>query len=222
MKKIFDVTVSVVLVVCAVAMSSMYVYRQLRPVQSSTAPKVAVKVTEWPSILSSGRVIAGEETARVKVAVLTDFECPSCRGLHTRIHEWMAAYPADLQITYIHHPLDYHKFALPAARISECLRSTVPLQRWSDVVFSQQDSLGKKSWGKLAMEAGAPDTSAVNECANNPSPVRAIEDGLKIGERIALGGTPTVIVNGWKFSGQPSRTQMDSIVSAARSANRGE
>lgn len=215
MKKVLDVALSIVLVVCAVAMTSMYAYKQTRPVEQN-ASSPPVKVDDWPNVLAAGRVLTGHDAARLKIAVLTDFECPSCRGLHSRLHDWAAAYPSDLQVKYIHYPLDYHSFALPAARVAECLKDVVPLQRWSDVIFTQQDSLGHKSWAQFAHEAGAADTSGVESCAKSSQSIPQIEAGLRIGQNVSLKGTPTVIANGWKLSKPPTRQQIDSMILALR------
>ncbi len=194
-------------------MTSVFVYKQLRPgVSASAQTPPPEKVPEWLGILASGRVVAGGDSAKVKLVVLTDFECPACRVLHERMREWVIAYPDELQVIYVHHPLRYHRLGLLAARASECLRNSITLQKWSDVVFAQQDSLGKKSWSQFALEAGATDTTGIDSCASSTNPVAAIEAGLRVGEQEKLTGTPTVLVNGWNFSRPISRVQLDSMI----------
>jgi len=76
---------------------------------------------------------------------------------------------------------------------------------WLDAVLKKQDSIGLRSWGEFAVEAGIPDTASISRCARNPSPVLRIDSGLVLGERLGVNGTPTVFVNGWRMPGLPTR-----------------
>jgi protein-disulfide isomerase len=120
-----------------------------------------------------------------------------------------------VQVLLVHFPLAIHRFAKPAARALECAYHGGSAESFTSTVFSHEDSMGVITWGELAHRAGIVDTARVERCARDPAPVRRIEEGVALGERIGVRGTPTVMINGWRY-GVPSREQLDSTVTAMR------
>jgi protein-disulfide isomerase len=80
------------------------------------------------------------------------------------------------------------------------------------VVYNGQDSLGLKSWGTYAKEAGLADTAAISKCATDPSPVSRIEAGVALGHKLRITGTPTVLVNGWRFHYPPTEEELKNVI----------
>jgi protein-disulfide isomerase len=70
-------------------------------------------------------------------------------------------------------------------------------------VFEFQDSLGFKTFTALAKDAGVRDTARCNRCAADTKPVERIERGIELGKQIGARGTPTVVINGWRFNRIP-------------------
>ena len=126
----------------------------------------------------------------------------------------MKAHPHDVSLLYVAYPLPMHRFALVAARAAECAYHYGRLREWVDEVYDKQDSLGLKSWGSYALEAGLPDTAAVSKCARDPAPVARIQAGMALGDKIHITGTPTVIVNGWRFFYPPTEQDLTKAVEA--------
>jgi protein-disulfide isomerase len=62
---------------------------------------------------------------------------------------------------------------------------------------------GARSWEDFARDAGVPDLKAFTRCAAGTKPIFRVEEGVRLAKEFGLGGTPTVIVNGWKFVGGP-------------------
>lgn len=56
------------------------------------------------------------------------------------------------------------RFALPAARGSECAANPGRFAEYVTAVFRKQDSLGLRTWGAFAEDAGVPDARASDEC----------------------------------------------------------
>ncbi|PYO86675.1 MAG: hypothetical protein DMD66_12955 [Gemmatimonadetes bacterium] len=107
----------------------------------------------------------GSDSAPVAIVEFTDLECPACRGFQRTVSDILHERPSDVRVVYVPHPLSYHRFALGAAQGAECAADVDALGKWLDVVFSKQDSLGLKSWGAYAAEAGIRDTARIAECA---------------------------------------------------------
>lgn len=145
--------------------------------------------------------------------VFSDFECPACKGFHQSVLPKISSTTKSrLNIVYLSYPLSYHKSALPAAGVAECLHKQGNLTKWGDLIFDKQDSLGVKSWSSFAQEAGFADTTGITECANNPRSIAKVEAAKKLVERFGVLGTPTIISNGWLFPNVPSASRIDSAV----------
>jgi len=87
------------------------------------------------------------------------------------------------------------------------------------VIYAQQDSLGQKSWASYAADAGLPTPMEVEGCIGDSRRETRIRGGLRFGEQIGIQGTPTVLVNGSRFTGaltpQTLRDVVDSLLSAS-------
>ena len=116
-----------------------------------------------------------------------------------------------------------HRFAAPAARAAECAHEAGRLLPWIRTVYAQQDSLGLKTWGALAADAGLPDTALIGKCAMDLSRNGPIDAGTSMGDSAGVGFTPTIVVNGRRLSEVPSAVELrkivDSTISAAKTSN---
>lgn len=161
------------------------------------------RVAQWATVSVIG-VSDGPVEAPVHIVELADLECSFCKRFHEVLSRAKAQFPERIRVTWIHHPLTTHRFARPAARASECARASGRFQEFVDAVFAKQDSLGLRSWTAYAVEAGVSDTADFHRCAGVTGTIARIEDGLRLGAAIGVRGTPTVLLNGWKYQSPPS------------------
>jgi protein-disulfide isomerase len=96
-----------------------------------------------------------------------------------------------------------HRFALGAARATECARGEDKFGSMVDALFNKQDSLGLKSWVSYGVDAGLRDTAAFARCMSSSASISSVEAGRSLGRRMEVNGTPTIIVNGWRFQAPP-------------------
>jgi len=167
----------------------------------------------WEKALAVG-IRVGEASARVTVVEFTDLECPACRRFQTVIRETLLEYPRDVALIFVHTPLPGHRFAMQAARAAECAEGKGRFFPMIETIFAKQDSLGLKSWGSFALEAGIPDSASVSTCAHDTRSVSRIDAGLALAEELEVNATPTVLVNGWKFLG-PTKDMLRRAIDAA-------
>ena len=209
-------TVSPVLAIAAVAIAGSVVHREfVRPPVRAVAPALGppVFVAAWKDALQVG-VEVGDRTAPVKIVEFSDLECPFCRGFHAIARDVMKEHPKDASLVFVHYPLASHRFAMQAARAVECASARGHFSELVELLFSRQDSLGMKSWGSYAQDVGLTDTTAFKKCVMDQAPVRRIEDGRALGEKIQITGTPTVLVNGWRYSRPPNKDELAQAVRA--------
>ena len=178
---------------------------------SSVGQPTATFEKDWKAFLSAGEVM-GDTAAGVKILEFADLECPYCREFHKNLRQVLSADPKGVVGYYVHYPNAGHRFALPAARAAECARTGGRFGQFVDVVFAKQDSLGLKSWGSYAMEAGLHDTTAILTCARLNQDLPRVSDGISLGRRLNVHGTPTVLFNGWRIEGTASIEEINRIV----------
>lgn len=216
MIRIGDSIANAALVVCALSVGASVTYRAFqrpRPAAAATAP---TQMRAWNEALSLGRPISGDDTASTTIAIFGDLQCPACKGYHEGVvQRILEDHPHDVRVLFLSFPLSYHKYALPAARATECISSAGETRQWIDVLYAKQDSLGLKSWGAFAAEAGVADTATIAQCADDRSTPPKIAAVLKLGHDVVR-GTPTVAINGWVYPHPPSLEQIDSLRRTAR------
>lgn len=172
----------------------------------------------WNEIVSTG-VRIGPGGGRSIVAVFTDFECPACRGLHAELKRVQQMSPNAVEVRLLHLPLRYHRFALPAARLFECVRRRGDVTSFVDAIYEFQDSLGLLSWHELLLKGGASDPNQVLSCARSGPDSLAfptIGAGLQLASRIDARGTPTVVIDGIQYRRPPSAETWDSLTGPVR------
>jgi protein-disulfide isomerase len=98
---------------------------------------------------------------------------------------------------------------------AECASIQGRFAEFHDLLFAQQDSLGQKSLGEFAKEAGVPDLPAFVRCANSSLMDSTIEHDAQTAQRLGAMGTPAVLINGWLFGGAPTPATLDSATHAA-------
>src|SRR6185312_4288188 len=170
-------------------------------------------VKNWNTLLQVGELV-GSADAPVKVIEFGDFECPFCRRSDSLYRVAASKFGQSVALIFVHFPLGIHRFAVPAARASECAARQGRFAAFHDKLYDRQDSLGLKTWTSFAVDAGVPDTAAFGACVQDVKPVSQIQAGLDAGKRFNVNSTPPVLVNGWRFQYPPNGEQLDSIIAA--------
>ncbi len=204
---------SVVLTASAVVIAFGVARRELRG--APPRGRAAIEfVKGWEKALEVG-ITVGSKSAPVKIVEFVDLQCPSCRRFQPIIRDLLTENSADLAVVYVHLPLPGHFFATPAARAAECAERSGLFYPFIEAVFAKQDSLGIKSWGSFALDAGIADTSYISNCTTSDDPFSRITDGAALAQALEVNGTPTVFVNGYRFA-SPSKENLVRAMNAVR------
>ncbi len=196
---------SVLVVLAAVAVATASLHREFGrrhddiSVRTNTPPTY---LPTWTSLGDHG-VLVGDSAAPLKIIEFADLECPFCKRFNASIDELRKQRGSQVALIYIHYPLTIHRFARPAARAAECAGAQGRFGQFEDVVYDKQDSLGLKSWSAYAEDAGVADTNVFLRCVRETRAMPRVEDGLATGRALNVRGTPTVIINGWRFATPP-------------------
>jgi protein-disulfide isomerase len=224
----FEKVATAVLVVAACAIAVSAVHREfIRPgppglitVGGPSAPPEYLD--GWESFLDAATVV-GNSDARVRIVEFADLECPFCQRFHESFERALEN-SEDVALYFIHFPLLHHKFAMPAAKAAECAGEQGRFGEMVSSIFRNQDSLGLKSWGSYANDAMVSDTVLFGSCITRTEPFRSIERGVATGAQAAVRGTPTVLINGWRYPIAPFdrlETEIESFLRHGRPSDVG-
>jgi protein-disulfide isomerase len=215
-----DRILSWALTAAAVVMAAVLVKREFFATAGPTARTQPPTPTAFPfhyderwTELPAHGIRMGAPDAPIQLIELADLECPACRTFHLHtLREAKAAFGEAMAVTFVHFPLPYHRFAMPAARAAECAAEQGRFAEFLDVVFEKQDSLGLKPWESYASEAGVPNAATFVRCTHATGAIPRIDSGVAVGGRIQVTGTPTVFVNGWRFGRSPRSEELTRVI----------
>ena len=153
-----------------------------------------------------GHPSKGPANAQVSVVEYSDFQCPSCRELHTTLGQLKPRYP-QVRFVFKDFPLTHiHPWAMTAAIAGRCAYQQSPEAFWKvhDAIFDNQDSINpENAWQKMldfAAQAGVP-PDAFRVCMASPHAKQHVEASVAEGKSLNIGNTPTVFVNGRRLVG---------------------
>lgn len=219
----FDRIMVPTVVLCALASTGIQAMRVLRPaapgviaVGEESGTPSAVK--NWQALTQDGHRF-GPADAAVVIVEFADFECPACRQFHLQTIEPLRdSFPSSVAVVFRHWPLSYHRFAVPAAEAFECAARQGKAEEYFDLLYRKQDSLGLKRFEDFATEAGVPDGEAFRACLVDKDQPSRIQADAVMAQEIGGTGTPTVVINGFRYPGVPTRAHLWKVVDSIRAA----
>lgn len=206
------VVLCIVAVTGVVLVDSLFGQRHRAGGRNAEAETVTLVEKDWDVLSATGHR-SGPASAAVTMVEFSDFECPACRHMNTDVIPVLRArYPDQIAIVYRHWPLPQHRFAYPAARAAECAADQGRFDEYADRLFHVQDSLGLKPFDQIAAEVGVSDVEAFRKCNARSGGVKSVDVDADVASKRHYRGTPTLIVNGTRFSPTPDGAALDSIV----------
>jgi len=148
----------------------------------------------------------GDPKATVTLVEFSDFECPVCRNLHDVLRGMLPNYP-QVRVVFKDFPLEsLHPWARTAALAGRCAYEQNPSAFWKlyDSIYDQQELISaSNAWTKMTDFAGQAglNAEAFRACVASPAAGAAIEASKANGQRLEVGSTPTVFVNGRRMVG---------------------
>lgn len=140
----------------------------------------------------------GNPDAPVTVVEFSDFTCPYCQMLRTRLEAFVKARPGRVKLFYKPFPVASHARALEAALAAEWAREKGLFWPMHDLLFSRPYALDDASLGEMAAEVGgAPaDLKKALETQRHKPRVAASQEEAR---RAGITGTPTLYLDGRRY-----------------------
>ena len=205
--------VTATLVLCALLVTAALVRREFFPPPApGSEPR---DVEAWEQLTEAGQWL-GAKGAPVTVVEFADFQCPFCSIAADNLRELRMRYGDQVAIVYRHYPISsIHPHAWDAAVAAECASVQGKFEEFHDILYRDQQSIGKRSWADYAVAAGVPSSLAFVECLDTEEPRERVRDDYEAARGSRLDGTPSVIVNGVLLPGTPSLMTLEAHVEAA-------
>jgi uncharacterized membrane protein/protein-disulfide isomerase len=183
---------------------------------------------EWLQIARSNYVGKGEdyrlgsEQAKVVVHMFSDFECPHCKVASEDIAAAISAVGNDrVLFVYRNYPLsnkcnphmgaEGHPYACDMAMAARCAGSQKKEAFWEykTWAFSGIDMTADERAKQFSMEGFVAQAKKLNldaarfeSCLKDKVELAKIQEDIEFGRKMGLTGTPLIVVNGRKYSGE--------------------
>lgn len=168
--------------------------------------------------------VKGPASAKVKVVVFSDFECPFCKRAAFTLGKALDGYKGQVQLVYKHFPLDsacnpemdrpMHPNACLLAHLSYCANQKGKFWPFHDRVYFDFD--------EKDIRAPLPELTAklnglftkeeITACVKNEAALNATRLDIQMGQKLELRGTPAIFVNGKHFSIPLSQESIRQVV----------
>lgn len=140
--------------------------------------------------------VTGPGTAGITLVAYCDFECPYCARAYPLIKRFQARLGDRLRFVFRHFPLTHkHPLAQQAAEATEAADAQGQFWAMHDLVFENQDALGKDDLCRYA-EALHLDLARFEQELRDRMYAKRVERDVASGQRIGVKGTPTFFING--------------------------
>ncbi len=150
--------------------------------------------------------ILGESDSPISVIEYSDFECPWCKKFHQdgTPKKIVDAYKGKVNFVYRHFVAvtGHNPLATQEAQASECasaLGGNDAFWKYHDALFARTTSNGNglklEDLSTIATETGL-NTSSFDTCFQSEKYASIVEEDMKSGAKVGVGGTPgTVVIN---------------------------
>ena len=156
----------------------------------------------------------GPADAPVTVVEFGDFECPACGALHPILQHLKEANP-EVKFVYRHFPLpSIHPRARPAALAAEAAAAQGQFFAYHDELFENQPSLSDGDFISYA-EAIGLDVAAFEAALADNVGQAAVQRDTSDAAALGLTSTPTLFINGVRYTGQYSINNLQAAIDTA-------
>jgi protein-disulfide isomerase len=158
----------------------------------------------------------GPKDAKVTVVEFSDFECPYCSKAAAVTEQLRKEYGDKIRFVFRQFPLSFHKNAKPAAEAALAAHAQGKFWEYHDVLFQNSRKLDKESLAAYAKTTGI-DGAKVTAALDASTYSAAVDADVKLGNDIAVSGTPTMFVNGKRIANPTDyKTVSDAINDALK------
>jgi protein-disulfide isomerase len=141
----------------------------------------------------------GPANAPIVIVEFADFECPACGATQPVLDELYEHHQGQVRFFFKHYPLPMHQYAEKAARAAVAAMRQGKFWELHAVLFKNQTQLSVENVEKLAQGVGL-DMARFRQDRDSEATADFVAKNRKQGEALELTGTPSIYINGRRFS----------------------
>lgn len=165
----------------------------------------------------------GSPIAPVTIVAFSDYQCPFCGRVQPTLQRLKEKYGSrQLRIVYKHHPLPFHKEAIPAAVAAQAvhrLGGDRAFIEFSAKLYSNYRQLDTDTLLRHARDVGVS-PEGVFALMTSQDVVDEVEADLQLAKDLDLSGTPAFLINGVELGGAQPYEKFATIVESELEATR--
>jgi protein-disulfide isomerase len=137
----------------------------------------------------------GPADAKVTVVEFSDFQCPYCSKAADVVDQVKEKYGDRVHFVFRQFPLPMHQNARGAAEAALAANAQGKFWEFHDKLFKNQGQLTRDGLEGFAKEAGL-NVSEFKKALDGKTYAADVDSDVKMGESVAVQGTPTMFING--------------------------
>lgn len=159
--------------------------------------------------------VRGNVDAVLEVVVFSDFQCPFCALAVPVLDSLFARHGDEVRLVYRHYPLPIHEHARRAAEAAVEAGRQDAFWEYHDLLFANQD---RQTAADLVEYADSLDleVEAFAEALGSGAHAAAVEADVALGMALAVTGTPTFFIGGYRVVGVPPLWVFEEALEAFR------
>jgi protein-disulfide isomerase len=142
----------------------------------------------------------GPDDAEIELVVFSDFQCPYCVRFAKPAKELQKHYGDRARLVFMQFPLPSHREAHVAAEAALAAHAQGKFWEMHDLLFENRQSLLRANLDKFADQLGL-DLPQFQREMNQELYKKIIQKQMESGKAAGVTGTPTLVVNGYKYQG---------------------
>ena len=145
--------------------------------------------------------IQGPADAPVILVEYGDYECPICGAAYVTVKEIQQIMGDRLGFIFRNFPLtQMHPHASDAAQAAEAAGAQGSFWEMHDMLFENQDDLGRDHIARYAESLGLDATRLIDELVSGTY-AKHVQDDFRSGVKSGVNGTPTFFINDVRYDG---------------------
>jgi protein-disulfide isomerase len=165
------------------------------------AIRVSLEAPRLNVAVAASNPSVGSASAPITLVEFSDYQCPYCGRVEPTLKRLRAAYGDKIRFVWKDFPLtQIHPLAFKASEAAHCAGDQGKYWELHDVLFSKQSELQLDDLKRHALTLGLK-TDDFNQCLDSGKHAERVRDGVAEGGQLGVNSTPTVFINGRRFSG---------------------
>jgi len=184
--------------------------------QDRTDDGGVIQVVQMDRLVRGGSAVLGDQNAVVTVVEFGDFQCPACGVLHRVLQPVMRSDTGQsARFVFRQFPLPQHERAQLAAEASLAAEAQGKFWEYYDLLFDNQEALTRGDLERYAEQLGL-DMAVFRAALDEGKYREAVQQDVNDGRALGVRATPTVYINGVRYTGRYVVEELQAAIDRAR------